>query len=379
MKNDLTCGVAGDLLPSYAENLLSEESRQAVERHLRDCPSCAEKLRAMTAPAESPAETEAREVDYLKRIKRKNRLRVFLAALCAAAVILLGFAAKIFLIGTPAQTQDCNLALSTITEENHLVLVAHTPNSGEALFGWEEDHSGGVVSITARRALVSPFHKSGDMRLEIPLEGVKEVSLCGELLYQDGLLIDSAVVDVYEAQTPYAGDAPALGRLAEIFQLESLAPYTMELFTSQEPYRWTLHFRKPSSADGLICLDMSCKKAPLFLALAGNLSEVGWTYTDKDGNTHDHVLTLEEANARLPELTALYNEANGTDWPVKDSVKDYAAAPADLQRLIELLRYDFSLCLHESTEERYASREFGKGPPNVSPDGRCLNLHRSHS
>ena len=34
MKNDLTCGVVRDLLPSYVEGLLGEESRQAVDRHL---------------------------------------------------------------------------------------------------------------------------------------------------------------------------------------------------------------------------------------------------------------------------------------------------------------------------------------------------------
>ena len=34
MKNDLTCGVVQDLLPSYVEGLTSPESNTAVERHL---------------------------------------------------------------------------------------------------------------------------------------------------------------------------------------------------------------------------------------------------------------------------------------------------------------------------------------------------------
>lgn len=34
MKNDLTCGVVRDLLPSYVEGLTSPESNAAVERHL---------------------------------------------------------------------------------------------------------------------------------------------------------------------------------------------------------------------------------------------------------------------------------------------------------------------------------------------------------
>ena len=34
MKNDLTCGVVRDLLPSYVEGLTSQETNQAVETHL---------------------------------------------------------------------------------------------------------------------------------------------------------------------------------------------------------------------------------------------------------------------------------------------------------------------------------------------------------
>ena len=48
------------------------------------------------------------------------------------------------------------------------------------------------------------------------------------------------------------------------------------------------------------------------------------------------VLSLEEVNALLPEWTAAYNEANGTDWESLPSVKDYADSPAALQRLLEI-------------------------------------------
>ena len=50
MKNDLTCGVVRDLLPSYVENLLGEEAKEAVDRHLETCPECRERKEAMAAP-----------------------------------------------------------------------------------------------------------------------------------------------------------------------------------------------------------------------------------------------------------------------------------------------------------------------------------------
>ena len=54
MKNDLTCGVVRDLLPSYVEGLTAPETNEAVERHLSDCADC-ERLRAELEAGTSPA------------------------------------------------------------------------------------------------------------------------------------------------------------------------------------------------------------------------------------------------------------------------------------------------------------------------------------
>lgn len=381
MKHDLTCPIVRDLLPLYVDGLTSPETAQAVDRHLAGCSACSALRDSLEKPlpgGETPEGAE-KEVDYLKKVKRRNLLRAALAALCAAAVILGGLAAKIFLIGTPLQPQS--YALRTyIDGENVLHLVVDSVESAAAFFGWDVENTGGAVSVTGRRAEVSPFHQEGWGRIQIPLEGVSEVSLCGKIVYQDGILIDPGVIARYEARTPYAGDAAALGRLEETFSLNSeISSYTMELFTSRKPYRWTLHLNPSPSSGGLICLSMSCQEGPLALALVDNLEEVGWTYTDRDGNVHDHVVTLEEVNARLPELTALYNEANGTDWPVKSSVKEYASSAADLQRLFEILASDAALCFQESSQEVFSNREFGKPAASMGPDGRCLDLHRPHS
>ena len=48
-----TCALIRDLLPLYAEDMLSPESRQIVEVHLATCPACAavsEQLRAQARP-----------------------------------------------------------------------------------------------------------------------------------------------------------------------------------------------------------------------------------------------------------------------------------------------------------------------------------------
>ena len=50
MKNDLTCEVVQDLLPSYVDGLTSDVSNQAVEQHLKTCESCRKLYREMQEP-----------------------------------------------------------------------------------------------------------------------------------------------------------------------------------------------------------------------------------------------------------------------------------------------------------------------------------------
>ena len=89
MKNDLTCGVVRDLLPSYVENLLGEESKEAVDRHLENCPECRERKEDMAAPtgAEETAEA-AKEVDFLRRVKKGTVKKIALAVVCTVLLVI---------------------------------------------------------------------------------------------------------------------------------------------------------------------------------------------------------------------------------------------------------------------------------------------------
>ena len=86
MKNDLTCAVTRDLLPSYVEGLTAPETNQAVEAHLSTCSECAALREALASPTEEDPQA-AREVDYLKKVKRRGWKRAALAVLCTAAVL----------------------------------------------------------------------------------------------------------------------------------------------------------------------------------------------------------------------------------------------------------------------------------------------------
>ena len=83
----LSCPIVRDLLPLYAENLASAESRDAVETHLQDCPACRKLLADMKTDFGASTVTETRPLLRIRRILRLRWLRgALLAAMLALAV-----------------------------------------------------------------------------------------------------------------------------------------------------------------------------------------------------------------------------------------------------------------------------------------------------
>ena len=88
MKNE--CSIVRDLLPLYAEGMLSEDSAAFVKEHLDTCEEC----RALSAGEEpfapTDADTEQRtgEAGVLRTLKKKLRKQTWCAIFITAAVVL---------------------------------------------------------------------------------------------------------------------------------------------------------------------------------------------------------------------------------------------------------------------------------------------------
>ena len=361
MKNipELPCAIVEDLLPAYVEGLTSEETRAAVEAHLASCPACAAKRTAMGAEAEPEVEqTEtAREVDYLKTVRRRGRRRVMLAVLATLLVLTAGFAAKVFLIGSPLD--PAGTAVSAQREDDVLRVQISSAASGNAFWDWTVENQDGVVVITARSVLVSPLFRDGTGTVEVPLEGVTEIWLgeagWGRMIWQEDTEISADAWALYQARTSYVGDASAVGKVLAAVDTwyGPYIEYTISLQTDQEPYGLTIHFDDITahmSKDSVIRVtdQRMYTLAPTLLALIGNLERVQWTCALSDGTYHTQTVTLEEVDEALPDWIEARNLAhdlispdNGPDWTVPESIKDYAASPAAVQRLIDLTDYGF--------------------------------------
>lgn len=325
-----------DLLPSYVEGMTSDETNAAVEAHLAACPDCAARRDAMAAPEETETAEQSREVDYLKTVKRKSGRRVLIAIACMILLITAGFAAKIFIIGTPAQEQD--LFVAEAVEQNGILrLSISTPSSATAFWGWTVDTADGVADIHARSVLVSPLFPNGGGTVEVPLDGVDEVRLCGRLVWQDDTLIQERVARLYETKTPYVGDMPALNQVANALDIQGrLGSYTNSLHTSSRPYDWTLELTAPRAVIAKFESSMNAVAIPL-LVLVDNLDQVTFAYTDVRGQSYQYTVTKENAidvlRARMETLKEVGWKTEDLGLTLLDTIKDYAATPAEFQRL----------------------------------------------
>lgn len=340
MKNDLTCGVVRDLLPSYVEGLTSTESNTAVERHLSGCPDCAQLRTALAGAPKQAAPEDAKEVDYLKKVKRRGWRRVAAAVAVTVLLFTAGVAAKLFVIGTPIQTQGMSWVISTDVP-GQLDIRVYSIWSGTACRQWEtEQEPEGIVRVTCRQVLPSPLSNSGDYRAVLNTEGVNAVYLGDQLIWQGGVEISPQIDRIYQAQTPYVGDAPAVGQVLSAGRFDWIGDYTIELQTSAQPYRLTLNFSAPHTPGGIRLSETGLyQDMAAVLAIIGNLDEMECAFRDENGQPWSRVLTVEELNQDLPRIIADYNErfSHGKPYPLYDDVKNYAGSCADLEQLYDAM------------------------------------------
>ena len=288
MNDNLSCGLVRDLLPSYLEGLTSEETNEALREHFKSCEKCAGALKAMGWEPQKEEPGPEREVDYLRKVKRRNRKRVLVSVLATAAGLLAAFLLKVFVIGTPLQAQNL-VVLNAQKEYDRLRLELTSVASANAYHGWRVETVDGIACIYARDVLVSGLFHDGGATIYVPLEGVEEVWLggttsAGRLVWQDGMVISQRAAELAELRTPYCGDPTVLGDIARVLLIrELLGDFTVSMDTSRPPYRWTLEFERNPGGDRERWQAEMKRCACVMLALVENLDEVAWTWPDGTG------------------------------------------------------------------------------------------------
>ena len=83
----ISCDVTKDLLASYLDKICSEESRELVEEHLQECPSCREFLNQLQ---EQDLGKSVPKLNYLKKVRYYMNARSVLGIVILLVVISIG-------------------------------------------------------------------------------------------------------------------------------------------------------------------------------------------------------------------------------------------------------------------------------------------------
>ncbi len=95
-------------------------------------------------------------MDYLKKVKRRGRRRVVVAVAVTVLVLALGIAAKLFLIGSPANWDTWeNYNFTARTNVPNQLDISFYPDElpDTAYCHWNVTNENGIVCVSARKVL----------------------------------------------------------------------------------------------------------------------------------------------------------------------------------------------------------------------------------
>lgn len=139
----MTCDIIRDLLPLYAEDLCSQDSRRLVEAHLAGCPDCRAALEELKEkPAPSPAAP-------LRALAGKlNRSRLRLAAFAAALALLLGTVVLYHVTTLPYMPYRPGLAAAQLVADGKLRVTGRGAAGIQSDLMVQEDGSQAILYLT---------------------------------------------------------------------------------------------------------------------------------------------------------------------------------------------------------------------------------------
>lgn len=183
MKNNLSCEIVRDLLPSYIDHVLSDASVQAVEEHIRECEACAKVLADMRLPEEAVQEKlrQDKEINYLKKVKRRHRLVV---CCILAVVVILAVPAVEFIRAVYFGQSVLNMDYDMTVLENEVVIKGEVPE-GHTVKESSFKERDGVLNVQIICEPSAFFRPQKDVdEVYRPKGDIQKVYINGDLLWE---------------------------------------------------------------------------------------------------------------------------------------------------------------------------------------------------
>lgn len=128
MENKTECEIVQDLLLGYVDDVLNTESKKLVEKHLLKCDNCQTKHKEIKADIEENENNQTKEIDYLKKIRRKSRIKsVILAIVIILILCFITYLYKFIIINNIMNKAKKSL------QSNNLYIEARTETSNNSV------------------------------------------------------------------------------------------------------------------------------------------------------------------------------------------------------------------------------------------------------
>jgi len=153
MKNE--CNIIRDILPLYAENMASDDTKEFVDEHLAGCPACSNTLEEMKEPVSMQPGAGITPLKKLKNQLFKKRVQAVICTVAMVAAILLSAFAYLTAPNYLPYSED----LLTLTEQDDgSILISFD----KAVTGYNLDVSIGDSEEPIRTYRVSAFSTTLD-------------------------------------------------------------------------------------------------------------------------------------------------------------------------------------------------------------------------
>lgn len=292
----LPCEVVKDLFPSYIDELTSEVTNDLIEEHNAECEDCRKTLESMKNPDAEPNEQpQKKEIDYLKKTRKKNRKNVLVAILVVLAVVLGGLGVKHYFIGNTISHEYVNCIVEVDGKEINVICLTYDKNMFISGIDFKEED--GIIDISCKAVKRKNVDVDGARNAYVAENTIKEVRMGERILWVNGEHISPFTSNVYQTRHAYVGDMSANNATAQAIHMSGmLGEYTNELQTTEEPYGWHIQIKKMPQE--LRFLD-KCYLEPaayILLAMVENLGEVTYEF-EYDNEPMTLTYTTEMANA----------------------------------------------------------------------------------
>lgn len=146
---DISCDIIRDLLPLYAEDLVSSDSRKLVDDHLCTCDPCTKQLGILKKAAAIPIEVETKSLKRVEHtIRRRKVLTVAAAIMTVFTVIVTGF---VFMLTPVFLTADEAIEGVERREDGGLAVDYASGITGRASYALDEAVTQrGIICHTTR-------------------------------------------------------------------------------------------------------------------------------------------------------------------------------------------------------------------------------------